>query len=313
MQLIRGLQNIPHFAQGTVATIGNFDGLHQGHQSIIRHVIAEAQHTPKRASVVISFEPTPKEYFMLTQAPARIYTLREKLELVRQLGPDYFVMLRFNQTLASLNAQVFVRDLLHRSLNIKRLYVGDDFKFGHNRQGDIDLLHRMGSELDFTVTDTETVYQGTERVSSTLIRKLLALGLFDQAAELLTRPFTIAGKVFHGDKKGRTIGFPTANILLKRRSLPITGVFAVSVSCAEKHWQGIANIGHRPTVSGTRDQCEVHLFDCDEDLYGQRLTVCPHTKIRDEIKFSGLDSLKQQINIDVEKTKHYFSKGHFSQ
>ena len=311
MQLIRGHQYLPCLAQGAVATIGNFDGLHQGHQYIIQHVIAQAQQH-QQASVVISFEPTPKEYFMGPQAPARIYNLREKLELVSKLAPDYFIMLRFKQTLASLDAETFVRQILHQPLNIKRLYVGDDFKFGYQRQGDIHLLQRMGVECDFKVTGANTISHGSERVSSTLIREKLAAGLFDQAAQLLTRPFTISGKVFHGDKKGRTIGFPTANILLKRRTLPISGVFAVTATCAQKHWQGVANIGHRPTVNGTRDQCEVHLFDCDEDLYGQRLTVCPHSKIRPEIKFSDLNTLQQQINIDVQDAKHYFSKGHLT-
>ncbi|RCL47124.1 MAG: bifunctional riboflavin kinase/FAD synthetase [Candidatus Thioglobus sp.] len=309
MQLIRGHQYLPSLRQGAVATIGNFDGLHRGHQHIIQHVTALARQQ-QRASIVISFEPTPKEYFMGLQAPARIYNLRAKLELLSALQPDYFVMLRFNHTLATLQAETFVHQILHQPLNIKQLLVGDDFKFGYQRQGDIHLLQQMGLECGFEVSDINTIAQHGERVSSTLIREKLAAGLFTQAAELLTRPFTISGKVFHGDKKGRTMGFPTANILLKRRTLPISGVFAVTVTCAENHWQGIANIGHRPTVSGTRDQCEVHLFACDDDLYGQRLTVCPHMKIREEIKFSSLESLRQQIHIDIDNAKHYFSKGH---
>ena len=308
MKLIRGNRYLPKLGHDTIATIGNFDGLHLGHQHLIKHVIKQAKQE-QLASLIISFEPTPKEYFMRDKAPARIYTFREKLEYLRAFHPDYFVVLNFNQELANMAAEDFVSQLLVQSLGIKKLFVGDDFKFGCQRRGDIHLLSSMGEKLGFEVTDAKSVMQNTQRVSSTLIREKLIAGEFAQAAELLTRPFTISGKIFHGDRKGRTIGFPTANIFLKRQALPLRGVFAVSAQTANKQWNGVANIGHRPTVNGTRDQCEVHLFDCDEDLYGQRLSVCFHKKIREEQKFSGLDALMQQITADVAETKHYFSKG----
>lgn len=308
MKLIRGNQSLPTLGQKTIATIGNFDGLHQGHQSLINYMLQDARQN-QLTSVVISFEPSAKEYFMGKQAPARIYTLREKLQHIQELQPDLCVALKFNQQLAKMPPEDFVQDILLKSLNIKKLYVGDDFKFGYQRQGDIHLLRKMAEKCDFEVTDTDSIHLGCERVSSTLIREKLDQGLFDEAEQLLTRPYTISGKVFHGDKKGRTIGFPTANILLKRQTLPLHGVFAVSAQSAHKQWNGVANIGHRPTVNGTREQCEVHLFDCDEDLYGQRLNIRFHKKIREEQKFSGLDALLEQIKIDVNLAKNYFSKG----
>lgn len=308
MKLIRGNQSLPTLGQKTIATIGNFDGLHQGHQSLINYMLQDARQN-QLTSVVISFEPSAKEYFMREQAPARIYTLREKLQHIQELQPDLCVALKFNQQLAKMPPEDFVEDILLKSLNIKKLYVGDDFKFGYQRQGDIHLLRKMADKYDFEVTDTDSIHLGCERVSSTLIREKLDQGLFDEAEQLLTRPYTISGKVFHGDKKGRTIGFPTANILLKRQTLPLHGVFAVSAQSTHKQWNGVANIGHRPTVNGTRDQCEVHLFDCDEDLYGQRLCIRFYKKIREEQKFSGLDTLLEQIKIDVNLAKNYFSKG----
>ena len=308
MKVIRGNQFLPTLGQQSIATIGNFDGLHQGHQSIIHHVIDDARRR-QLSSIVITFEPTAKEYFLREQAPARLFTLREKLQHLKELGPDICVVLRFNQHLAQMPAEDFVKDILLTSLGIKKLYVGDDFKFGYQRQGDIHLLREMAANCHFEVTDTESIQLGHARISSTLIRDKLKQGLFTEASQLLTRPYAISGKVFHGDKKGRTIGFPTANILLHRQTLPLHGVFAVSAQSAHKQWNGVANVGHRPTVNGTRDQCEVHLFDCDEDLYGQRLNIRFYKKIREEQKFSGLDTLLEQIKIDVEQAKNYFSKG----
>ncbi len=305
MNLIRGSTRIRRIANPTIATVGNFDGLHLGHQKIIRYVTDRAN-SDNLESVLVSFEPTPKEYFMGGNAPSRIYSLRDRFVITKSLGVHHFVCLRFNAELARLHAADFVKDILVDSLNIKNLVVGDDFRFGNDRLGDIALLQNMGPELGFTVDDKSTISHENTRVSSSLIRSQLANGEFDKAQTLLGRPYAISGRVFHGDKKGRTIGFPTANLLLNRQVPPIRGVFIVSANNRESTWQGVANVGHRPTVKGVRDQLEVHLFDCDEDLYGQRLTVTFLARLRDEQKFSSFDELKHQISLDVQKAKQYF-------
>ena len=307
MILLRGSNRLACINDTTVATIGNFDGFHLGHQEICRFVVDHAKQQQAR-SVLISFEPSPKEFFAGEHAPARIYPMRKKFELAREFGFDYFVCLNFKQSLSNLSAVDFVREILHDSLQIKTLVVGDDFKFGHKRSGDIHLLREMGETLGFQVSDQNTIAHEYDRVSSTLIRDKLAAGQFDQATKLMGRPFTISGRVFHGDKKGRTIGFPTANIRLPHRKSPIHGVFAVTASSLGITWQGVANLGRRPTANGTRKQLEVHLFNCQQNLYGQRLEVEFHKKIRDEIKFPSFDELKQQINKDVNQAQQFFSQ-----
>ncbi|MDW3095884.1 MAG: bifunctional riboflavin kinase/FAD synthetase [Gammaproteobacteria bacterium] len=307
MILLRGSTKFNRINQPTVATIGNFDGFHLGHQEIINFVITKSVQQ-KAKSVLISFEPTPKEFFCGPQGPARIYPIRKKIELVRDFGCDYFACLHFNQLLATMPAVDFVKKILHDSLNIKTLVVGDDFKFGHHGCGNIDLLCNMGDKLGFHVHVINPVLHRHERVSSTLIREKLSQGKFDEVASLLSRPFKMSGRVFHGDKRARTFGFPTANILIGRLVSPIKGVFTVSASHNNNQWQGVANVGSRPTVNGQRQQLEVHLFNCQQDLYGKRLDVEFHTKLRDEIKFPSLEALKHQISIDVTKAQQYFSQ-----
>ena len=292
--------------QPSIATIGNFDGVHLGHQEIIKFVINQAQKNNLRSSLV-NFEPTPKEYFMADKAPARIANFRDKFEFIASLNIDYFICLRFNKALASMQAESFVKSVLLDALQIKQLVVGDDFQFGHNRGGDINLLRKLSSELGYEVHDKTTVIHANQRVSSSLIRQHLATGDFAQAESLLGRPFTMSGRVTHGEKKGRLIGFPTANIHLKRRVSPLHGVFAVKASNGSEHWRGVANIGYRPTVGGTTKQLETHLFDCNANLYGQRLNVQPLHKIRDEQKFNSLEELKHQISLDVQQAHHFFA------
>lgn len=307
MILLRGSDKLANLASPSVATIGNFDGFHLGHQEICQFVIKKAK-LQQLNSILISFEPTPKEFFSKQNAPTRIYPLRKKVETAQQLGFDYFVCLNFNRTLAELPAVDFVKLILHDALKIKALVVGDDFKFGHKREGHIDLLREMGATLGFEVTDKLTIVHQHDRVSSTLIRQALSDSNFELAATLMGRPFTICGRVFHGDKKGRTIGFPTANIALRRYNTPISGVFAVTASNTNNTWQGVANIGSRPTVNGQRKQLEVHLFNCGDNLYSQRLTVEFIYKLRDEVKFTNFEQLKQQISIDVGNAEKYFSQ-----
>lgn len=307
MILLRGSKKLTRIKQPTVATIGNFDGFHLGHQEIFNFVITKSAQQ-KAKSVLICFEPTPKEFFCGSKGPARIYPIRKKIELARDFGYDYFACLHFNQLLATMPAVDFVQEILHDSLNIKTLVVGDDFKFGHHGNGNIDLLCNMGEKLGFHVHVIKPVLHGHERVSSTLIREKLSQGKFDEVATLLSRPFRMSGRVFHGDKRGRTIGFPTANILIGRLVSPIKGVFTVSASVNNNQWQGVANVGSRPTVNGQRQQLEIHLFDCQQNLYGKRLEVEFHTKLRDEIKFPSLEALKHQISIDITKAQQYFSQ-----
>jgi len=307
MILLRGSNQLARINSPTIATIGNFDGFHLGHQEIASFVLNKSAQQ-KAKSVLISFEPTPKEFFAGVSAPARIYPIRKKIELACEFGFDYFASLNFNNTLANMSAVDFVHKILHDSLQVNSLVVGDDFKFGHQRSGDIDLLRNMGITLGFEVEDQSTILHEHNRVSSTLIREKLASGEFEHAATLLGRPFSMSGRVFHGDKKGRTIGFPTANILIRRKVSPIKGVFTVSASHHHSKWQGVANIGTRPTVNGQRQQLEVHLFNCQQDLYGKRLDVEFHTKLRDEIKFPSFEALKHQISIDVTKAQQYFSQ-----
>lgn len=308
MILLRGSHSISSLSYASVATIGNFDGFHLGHQEICKYVVEQSKQQCLR-SVLISFEPTPKEFFSGVDAPARIYPLRKKFELARDIGIDYYVCLNFKHELANLPAVDFVKQILHDSLQIKALVVGDDFKFGYKRSGDIDLLRKMGESLNFHVSDQHTIVHGHERISSTLIRECLGQGKFEHAASLMGRPYTISGRVFHGDKKGRTIGFPTANILLRHRKPPLSGVFVVKVNNQSELWQGVANIGTRPTVNGKRQQLEVHLFNCQQELYGQRLEVEFLYKLREEIRFSSFSALKQQIMIDVDQAKEFLAKG----
>lgn len=307
MILLRGSNQLAQIHHPTIATIGNFDGFHLGHQEIVNFVISKSAQQ-KAKSVLISFEPSPKEFFAGGKAPARIYPIRKKIQLAAEFGFDYFACLHFNKALANMSAVDFVQKILHDSLQVSSLIVGDDFKFGHQRSGDIDLLHDMGKSLGFEVEDQSTILHEHSRISSTLVRQKLDKGEFENAATLLGRPFSMSGRVFHGDKKGRTIGFPTANILIRRKVSPINGVFAVSASHQHNNWQGVANVGNRPTVNGQRQQLEVHLFNCQQDLYGKRLDVEFHTKLRDEIKFPSFEALKHQISIDVTKAQQYFSQ-----
>lgn len=307
MQLVRSTTKPACTLDASVATIGNFDGVHIAHQAMINYVV-ELSQTHHLQSVLINFEPTPKEHFSGANAPARIYSFREKFEIIQSMNIDHFICLRFGETFAKMAAEYFVKEILLNSLQIKHLIVGDDFRFGHGRQGDISMLRSMGDQFGFKVHDQDTVLHATNRVSSSLIREQLAASEFTDVHSLLGRPYTISGRVIHGEKKGRTIGFPTANILLKRQVSPLHGVFAVRAHNETTTWNGLANIGNRPTVDGQRVQLEAHLFNCDMNLYGQRLHIEPLYKIRDEIKFPSFSDLQKQITLDAEQAQVYFNK-----
>ena len=307
MQVIRGLHNLRAEHRGCVATIGNFDGVHLGHQAVFVHLRQKALQFGLPATV-ITFEPQPQEFFSPEKAPARLTRMREKLHAIKDAGIDRVVLLEFNQKLAEMPAELFVQHLLVDDLGIRYLFVGDDFRFGQQRMGDIGLLRRVGEAHLFDVENMNTFMVGDERVSSTKVRELLAAGDLEQAAHYLGRAYRICGRVAHGDARGRTIGFPTANINLHRKVSPLNGVYAVSVfGLGEQGLSGVANIGTRPTVAGDqRYLLEVHLFDFYRDIYGAHAEVEFKLKLRDEKRFDSFEQLRQQIERDSSAARAYF-------
>ena len=306
MQVFRG---VPERATtSTVLTIGNFDGVHRGHRALLAELTAKARDLALPATV-LTFEPHPRELFAPDQAPARLASLRDKIELLAECGVDRVHVCRFNRKLASLTAEQFVERILVQGLSVRHLIVGDDFRFGKARGGDFGLLRQMGQQHRFVVEAMHTVDFGGLRVSSSAVREALAAGNLEQAEQLLGRAFVIAGRVMDGKKIGRTIGFPTANIQVRRKRLPLSGVFAVTVSgVAAQPLPGAANIGVRPTVDdGLKPVLEVHLLDFDRDIYGMHVDVNFMHKLRDEAKFDSLDSLKAQIARDVADVRTYFN------
>ncbi|MED5606729.1 MULTISPECIES: bifunctional riboflavin kinase/FAD synthetase [Pseudomonas] len=306
MQLLRGLHNLRPLSGGCVATIGNFDGVHLGHQAILARLRERSQELGVPSCVVI-FEPQPREYFAPDAAPVRLTRLREKLELLREQGVDFVLCLTFNRRLRELSAAEFVRQVLVDGLAVRHLEVGDDFRFGCDRSGDFAFLVRASAEQGFTVEAATTVEVDGMRVSSSRIRKVLADGDLHQAERLLGRPFRLSGRVLHGQKLGRTLGSPTANIQLKRRKAPLNGVYLVSTVVAGQRVNGVANIGTRPSVNGDgRPHLEVHLLDFAGDLYGLHLDVTFHQKLRDEQRFASLEALKAAILADIAAARAYW-------
>ncbi|HEY5601965.1 MAG TPA: bifunctional riboflavin kinase/FAD synthetase [Gammaproteobacteria bacterium] len=312
MELIRGLQNLKPCHHGCVATIGNFDGVHLGHQAVIRQVVEKARQL-NLPVVVITFEPQPQEYFRPTEVPSRLTRLREKLDVLKDLNVDRVLCLRFDKHLAGLTAGQFVQQILADGLGVKHLIVGDDFKFGKNRSGDFAYLQSAAPRWGFAVSDTVSLNFAGSRVSSTRIRSALESGDLLLAKQMLGRHYSLCGRVAHGDKRGRTIGFPTANIYLHRQSCALYGVYSVQLH--SKHPQiggrvvnGVANVGRRPTVGGARSLLEVHLFDFDGDIYGAHVQVDFLRKIRDEQRFESFAALKAQIARDVAQAKTFFAR-----
>ncbi|ORM80264.1 bifunctional riboflavin kinase/FAD synthetase [Pantoea eucrina] len=306
MKLIRGIYNLKQQHRGCVLTIGNFDGVHRGHQALMAQLIAEGR---KRnlPVVVMLFEPQPLELFAGEKAPARLTRLREKLRWLQRAGVDAVLCIRFDRQFAAYPAQRFISELLVEKLDVRFLAVGDDFRFGAGREGDFLLLQKAGAEYGFEVISTQTFCDSGKRISSTAVRHALAQDDFAQAQQLLGHPFSISGRVVHGDALGRTIGFPTANLPLRRAVTPVKGVFAVEVlGLTAEPVPGVANIGTRPTVKGLRQQLEVHLLDTHMDLYGRHIEVVLKQKIRDEQRFSSLDALKEQIAKDVVTARQFF-------
>ncbi len=294
-------------AAGSIVTIGNFDGMHLGHQALLAELKQQAHNRGLTSSVVL-FEPQPSEYFKSLAAPGRLMRLREKVAYLQSIGIEQILCLNFNQKLASLSAKAFVDDMLIQQLHAKHILIGDDFHFGAGRLGDMTLLAQYADQGAFSVSAFAAHLKDTLRVSSSLIRKVLAKGDLRLAASLLGRPFSLTSTVIYGKQRGQLMNFPTINMGLHRRVVPLKGVFAVRVSGLSDHRvvNGVANLGVRPTVGGSLALLESHLFDFSEDLYGQRLTVEFHHKLRDEVKFASFDDLKAQIARDCVSAKQFF-------
>lgn len=306
-KIIRGFHNLPASSEGCVATIGNFDGVHLGHQAVLAQLAMKGD-VLRLPAVVITFEPQPFEYFVPEKAPARLTRFREKVEALRAFSIQQLCVLRFNQALARMSAEEFIQKLLVNGLNVRYLVVGDDFRFGRHRQGDFAMLQQAGKQHGFQVVNMHTFAIEHDRVSSTRIRDALRVGDLEMAEKLLGRPYRMSGRVAHGDKRGRQMGFPTANIHLHRCKIPLTGVFAVQLfGLDEEPVNGVANIGIRPTVGGDKALLEVHLFDFNRTIYGEHVQVHFLHKIRDEQRFDGLDALIAQIKIDCGQAREFFA------
>jgi len=293
-------------------TIGNFDGLHLGHQAMLARLqdVARARGLP---SCVLSFEPHPREFFAPEQAPARLSSLREKAECLQRMGIDRLHVFRFDRAFSALTAEAFIEQVLGRTLQARYVLVGDDFRYGAKRAGDFTLLNKAGEALGFDAEFLPTVEVKGERASSTAVRSALAAGELEHAALLLGRPYSISGHVVHGDKLGRDIGFPTANIQLKHNRPPLLGIFAVELyGLNGAPLPGVASLGKRPTVKGLDavPVLEVHLFDFNADIYGRRVRVDFLHKLRDEEKYPDLDSLVAQIRRDVDNAKQFLEQRH---
>jgi riboflavin kinase / FMN adenylyltransferase len=308
MRLLRGVWGRALREEGTVATIGNFDGVHLGHQALLHALKKEAR---KRAlpTLVVLFEPQPHEYFQGLQAPARLSNFKEKWHHLAHLGVDYVCCLRFNKTLASMTAEAFAEQLIFSRLRVKTLLIGQDFRFGAGRMGDVALLEREARQAGSKLCVYPEVLEDAARISSTRVRQALSEGELQVAAELLGRMYSIRGRVMVGAGLGRTFGVPTANIHLGRTVLPMMGVFCVYVRRMDGTLhQGVANLGRRPTVDGLSNSLEVHVFNFDGSLYGEVLHVFFVHRLRGEKKFPSLDVLIDQIKCDIVEAKALFPR-----
>lgn len=308
MELIRGLHNLRDKHRGCVATIGNFDGVHLGHRRVLEQVKAKATELGL-PSVAITFEPQPREFFAGKQAPPRLTRFDEKVRLLQAEQIDRVLCLTFNKRLQSMSAEAFIDELLLKGLAVEHFVVGDDFRFGCDRAGDYKMLCEAGEKYGFSVVGTETFLMNGERVSSSRIRNALEKNELDLAERLLGRRYTVTGRVLHGQKLGRQLGVPTANVRMHRFSCPMRGVYAVQVNMPDgSQGQGVCNVGIRPTVNGLQPVLEVHLLDYQGHLYGQLLSVEFLHFVRKEQKFDGLDQLKKQIFADIDQVRAYFAR-----
>ena len=303
------LRSVPAAADSFIAlTIGNFDGVHRGHQAMLAR-LRDAARARGLPACAMTFEPHPREFFAPDQAPARLTTVREKLELLAAEGIKRTYLCRFDYRFAQHTAEDFIENTLVRGLGVRHLLVGDDFRFGARRAGDFAMLRQHAGRLGYSVESMSSVTVDGERVSSTAVREALAAGDLDRAAHLLGRPYAISGRVVHGDALGRQLGFPTANVRIRHNRLPLSGIFAVEVTgAADTLVRGVASLGVRPTVKHAAEPVlEVYLLDFSSDIYGRHLRVDFLHKFRDEQKFADLAALTQQIARDVADAQAFFA------
>jgi len=302
MRLIRGPHDIASARRPAALTIGNFDGVHRGHQAVVSEVVAWAE-DEGLVPTALCFEPTPQEYFAGGSAPARLMRLREKYKQLAPLGLAQLVVLRFDATLAALTPEAFVERILVQGLGARAVLIGADFRFGRGRAGDLLKMGQLGARFGFEVAAAPTVNDGDERISSTRVRLALNTGDMEEAARLLGRPFAITGRVRRGQALGRSLGYPTANLALHRAVVPLAGIFAVRVrvrGAGRAPMPGVASLGTRPTVTEAGEQLlEVHLFDFEGDLYGRQMEVEFVARLRDEEQFADLDALRQRMDEDA--------------
>jgi riboflavin kinase/FMN adenylyltransferase len=301
MKIIRDIKKLT-LNDPITATIGAFDGLHIGHQKIIRNIV-DLSIKNNTKSALITFNPLPKIYF--AKKNFQLLSMHKKINILSTFNLDYLVILRFNDELLSTSSKEFIEDILINKLNIKALSVGDDFKFGHNQEGSVDDLVNYSKKGYFSINLEKKHSIENIRVSSSLIRDSIVNNNFEKASKMLGRPYSISGKIMHGDKRGCTIGFPTANIKLEPNIL-LGGVYAVSTFIGNKKYHAVANIGYKPTFNGEKYLFEAHIFNFSGNLYGKRLEFNIVSKIRETKKFSGIEELKRNINHDIKLTKKIF-------
>lgn len=306
---------------GCVASIGKFDGVHRGHLQIVEQLNTKARQYDV-PSLVIVIEPHPEEFFAadVRDCPPRLSEAGEKLALLKAAGADLVYLLRFDAALSQLSPEAYVSDILVQKLNVQCLIIGNDFRFGHQRRGDYALLQTMGKRHGFSVVETESVQLGAQRISSTFIRECLAAADFETVTQALGRPYSISGRVMKGRQLGRQLGFPTANLALNRRNIPLHGVYAcqcrVTLPVADAinskteamSVRGVANIGYRPTVEKQGEaMLEVHLLDFEQDIYEAEMSVTFCHLIRSEQKFDSLEQLQMQIGCDIQAAEAWFA------
>ena len=308
MELIRSLASLKPRHRGCVASIGNFDGVHRGHQAVLRELAAKGRELSLPATVVL-FEPMPQEYFSPARPPARLTTFREKWELLTGCGVDRVLCLRFDQALADMGSGEFMEGILVKGLGLRHLTVGSDFRFGRDRGGDFSLLRQAGGRHGFEVEAAATLLHAGERVSSTRIRALLEAGALPEAEVLLGRPYALSGRVMYGDGLGRKLGFPTVNLALRRRLVPVSGIFAARVRVpGEGPLGAAAYVGRRPVVGGREQRLEAHILDFSGDLYGRRLSVELLERLREDRHFDSLDTLAEQMRTDVKSARTFLAQ-----
>ena len=299
MELVRGMHNLRERHRDCVVTIGNYDGVHRGHQHMIAALRARATELGVPA-VIVTLEPTPREFFAGDAAPARLTRLREKLDALTLYGVDRLVVLRFDERLRNMGAGEIVERLLVQGLGVRHMVVGHDFHFARNREGTIETLREAGALHGFTVEEVGRYLDDGDRVSSSLVREALGRGDLARATRLLGRPYRMAGRVRRGQQLGRRLGYPTANLALHRKVVPLWGVFAVRVTGAGLvDHPAVVSLGTRPTINGTEPLLEVHVFDFDRDIYGKYLCVDFVARLRDERRFESLDALVEQMHRDA--------------